>query len=75
MSEENVVSINGTELKESDMTNEQKYFSQQVQDLSNKKSKLEFDLDQIVASLNVFQNALINTTKKEAEKILKEGEK
>tara|TARA_R100000544_G_scaffold34872_1_gene21907 strand:- start:3023 stop:3301 length:279 start_codon:yes stop_codon:yes gene_type:complete len=75
MSEESVVSINGTELKESSMTNEQKYFARQVQDLTNKKSRIEFELDQILASLKVFQNALVDTTKEIANEILETKKK
>jgi len=68
--EENGVFIDGTELKESDMTDRQKYMSRQVQDLMNKKARIEFELDQIVASLDVFQRALIQTTKEVADKVL-----
>tara|TARA_R100000541_G_scaffold28510_1_gene37815 strand:+ start:912 stop:1148 length:237 start_codon:yes stop_codon:yes gene_type:complete len=72
MSEENVVSINGTELKESEMSDQQKYFARQVQDLTNKKSRIEFELDQITASLNAFQVALVETTKEISKEILKD---
>tara|TARA_R110000765_G_C18456246_1_gene549115 strand:- start:219 stop:497 length:279 start_codon:yes stop_codon:yes gene_type:complete len=72
MSEENLVSINGTEIKESDMTDEQKYFARQIADLRAKKSRSEFELDQIVASLNAFQVALVETTKEAAKEILKD---
>jgi hypothetical protein len=67
---ENVVFINEKELKESDMTDEQKYFTRQVQDLRNKKARLQFELDQINASLQVFQNSLIESTKEKAEEVL-----
>ena len=67
---ENVFFINDKELKESDMTDEQKYFARQVQDLGNKKARLQFELDQINASLQVFQNSLIKSTKEKAEEVL-----
>jgi hypothetical protein len=67
---ENVVFINEKELKESDMTDEQKYFTRQIQDLGNKKARLQFELDQINASLQVFQNSLIESTKEKAEEVL-----
>ena len=67
---ENVVFINDKEIKESDMTDEQKYFTRQVQDLRNKKARLQFELDQINASLQVFQNSLIESTKEKAEEVL-----
>jgi len=44
-----------------------------------KKGRLEFELDQVQASLNVFQQAFIQETKTEADEILEseksEGEK
>ena len=67
---ENAVFIDGEEIKESEMTDQQKYFVRQVQDLKNKKSRVEFELDQIAASLDVFQKALIRSTKEVADKVL-----
>ena len=54
------------------MTDKQKYFTQQVQDLTNKQTRLQFELDQINASLNVFKQALIDSTKEAANEALKE---
>ena len=67
---ENAVFIDGEEIKESEMTDQQKYFVRQVQDLKNKKSRVEFELDQIAASLDVFQKALVQSTKEVADKVL-----
>ena len=73
-SEEKVIFINDVELKEPDMTDKQKYFTQQVQDLTNKQTRLQFELDQVNASLGVFKQALIDSTKEVAEEVLKEKE-
>jgi hypothetical protein len=67
---ENSVFIDGEEIKESEMTDQQKYFVNQVQDLKNKKTRVEFQLDQIAASLDVFQKALIQSTREVADKVL-----
>tara|TARA_B100001063_G_scaffold188796_1_gene179179 strand:- start:274 stop:519 length:246 start_codon:yes stop_codon:yes gene_type:complete len=67
---ENSVFIDGEEIKESQMTDQQKYFVNQVQDLKNKKARIEFELDQIAASLDVFQKALIQSTKEVVDKVL-----
>ena len=73
--EENTVTIDGNELKESELTDKQKYLTSQCRDLLGKKSRIEFELDQVQASLNVFQQALVETTKEVAEEILtEEGE-
>ena len=72
--EDKVVFINDVELKESDMTDKQKYFTQQVQDFTNKQTRLQFELDQINASLSVFKQALIDSTKEVSEEVLKEKE-
>ena len=73
--EENTVSIDGVEIKESELTDKQKYLTSQCRDLLGKKARIEFELDQVQASLNVFQQALVETTKETAEEILEEGEK
>ena len=69
---ENTMIIDGNEVKESDMTDQQKYFARQIQDLRAKKEKIDFDADQIVAALNVFQNELIKSVQDSAEKVLEE---
>ena len=56
------------------MTDKQKYFTQQVQDLTNKQTRLQFELDQVNASLGVFKQALIDSTKEVSEEVLKEKE-
>ena len=66
---DNGIVIDGTEIKESDMTQKQIYLTNQCKDLLNKKGRLEFELDQVQASLNVFQQALVQETKKEADEI------
>ena len=73
--EENTVTIDGNELKESELTDKQKYLTSQCRDLLGKKSRIEFELDQVQASLNVFQKALVDSTKEVANEILtEEGE-
>tara|TARA_R100000541_G_scaffold22059_1_gene32044 strand:+ start:46 stop:297 length:252 start_codon:yes stop_codon:yes gene_type:complete len=69
---ENTMFIDGNEVKESDMTDQQKYFARQIQDLRAKKAKIDFDADQIVAALNVFQNELIKSVQDTAKKVLEE---
>ena len=68
---ENIVNIDGKEIKESDMTDAQKYYARQIQDLRIKKQKIDFEADQVVAALNVFQNELIKSTKEVADEVLK----
>ena len=72
---ENTMFIDGNEIKESDMTDQQKYFARQIQDLRAKKAKIDFDADQIVAALNVFQNELIKSVQDSAENVLEEDSK
>ena len=62
--EENVVLIDNKEVKVSELTNEQLYFTQQIQDLQNKQARINFELDQVNASLSVFRNALVESYKK-----------
>jgi len=78
--EENVVLIDNKEVKVSELTNEQLYFTQQIQDLQNKQARINFELDQVNASLSVFRNALLESYKKtvaesEEEEVAEKKEK
>ena len=74
MQEENKAVIGDNEILESEMTDEQKYLANQITDLRNKKSKIQFDLDQIQAALTVFENTFIASTKEKADEVLEEKE-
>ena len=68
--QEPVVMIDDKEVKVSELTNEQQYFHQQILDLTNKQKRIQFELDQINASLSVFQNAFIESAKQKADEVL-----
>jgi hypothetical protein len=77
---ENVVLIDNKEVKVSELTNEQLYFTQQINDLQNKQARINFELDQVNASLSVFRNALLESYKKtvaesEEEEVAEKKEK
>jgi cell division septum initiation protein DivIVA len=72
--EENKAVIGDNEILETEMSEEQKYLANQITDLRNKKSKIQFDLDQIQAALTVFENTFIASTKEKADEVLKEKE-
>ena len=59
------------ESKEKELTNEQKYLVSQVEDLKQKEQALNFQLDQVKASLLVFNNSFTQSIKDVAEEILK----
>jgi len=67
---ENVVFLGDKEVKVADLTEEQKYFHSQVIDLSNQKARITFQLDQVNASLKVFEDAFVKSTKEKAEEVL-----
>ena len=69
---ENTMQIGDQEIKESEMTDQQKYFARQIQDLRAKKDKINFEADQVIAALNVFQTELIKTVQETAKEVLKE---
>jgi hypothetical protein len=73
--ENNKAVIGDKEILESEMTEQQKYLANQITDLRNKEAKLKFDLDQIVAALNVFQNTFIASTQEVADEVLTEEDK
>ncbi len=61
--ETNVVNIGGTEYDPSDLTDQQKYWIVQVQDLQSKRQAQQFQLDQINVALDSFMTALIDSLK------------
>ena len=67
---ENIVFLGDKEIKVADLTDEQKYFHSQIIDLSNQKARLTFQLDQINASLKVFEDVFVKSAKEKAEEVL-----
>tara|TARA_R110000782_G_scaffold171790_1_gene263518 strand:+ start:259 stop:507 length:249 start_codon:yes stop_codon:yes gene_type:complete len=74
MSEEAVVFIDDKEVKVSELSDQQKYLHSQLLDLRNKEASLKFQLDQVAASMSVFQNAFVEASKEVADEVLKEEE-
>jgi hypothetical protein len=62
------------EPKEVELSEKQKYIQLQLTDLANKEKTLMFQLDQIKASQQVFNQAFIEASQKVAEEVLKEKE-
>ena len=70
MTEEAVVFINDEEKKVSELSDEQRYLHSQLLDLKKKEASLKFQLDQVAASMSVFQNAFMEASKEVAEEVL-----
>ena len=70
MTEEAVVFIDDEEIKVSELSDQQKYLHSQLLDLRNKEASLKFQLDQVAASMSVFQNAFVEASKEVAEEVL-----
>jgi len=70
--EENTVTIDGNELKESELTEQQKYFASQIQEARAERMQLQRQMDRNTAVINSFEAALIETTKEIAEEVLSE---
>ncbi len=64
----NVISINGKEYNQEDLSKDQNYFINQIKDLQAKSSNLKFQLDQLTVAQNAFTNSLIESVKKEEVK-------
>jgi len=70
MSEQsNVITIDGTEYKEEDLSQDQTYFINQIKDLQTKGANLRFQLDQVTVAQNAFTNSLIQSLNKEEESV------
>ena len=72
--QEPVVMIDDKEVNVSELTSEQQYFHSQILDLTNKQKRIQFELDQINASLSVFQNAFIESAKQKADEVFNNPE-
>ena len=67
MTEEATVMLDGQELKVKDFSDQQKYLYNQMVDLKTKQGRINFELDQVNASLSVFENAFKESFKEEPE--------
>ncbi len=63
----NVITIDGKEYKEEDLSQDQNYFINQIKDLQAKAASLRFQLDQVTVAQNAFTNSLIQSVKGEEE--------
>ena len=59
--ENNVINIAGTDYNPEDLTDQQKYWIAQINDLQQKRQNSQFQLDQINVSLDGFTNALVES--------------
>ena len=70
MSEQNnVITIDGKEYNQEDLTQDQSYFINQIRDLQAKAGSLKFQLDQVTVAQNAFTNSLIQSLNKEEESV------
>ena len=60
--------------KEVELSEKQQYIQLQLSDLANKEKNLMFQLDQIKASQQVFNQAFIDASKEVSEEALEEKE-
>jgi len=60
------------EAKEVELSEKQQYIQLQLNDLANKEKNLMFQLDQVKASQQVFNQAFIEASKEVSDKVLKE---
>ena len=61
----NVITIDGKEYNQEDLSQDQNYFINQIKDLQAKAANLKFQLDQITVAQNAFTNSLIESLKSE----------
>ena len=64
---ENVITIDGKEYNQEDLTQDQSYFINQIRDLQSKAGSLKFQLDQVTVAQNAFTNSLIQSVKGEED--------
>ena len=71
--EENVITLaDGTEMKESELSQEQAVIISHIRSLKDKVARLEFEINELVPSLRFYENAFVESTKEKAEEVLEE---
>jgi len=68
-------SVENIEPVEVRLSEKQKYIQSQLDDLGDKETRLMFQLDQIKASQQVFNQACVEASKEVAEEVLEEETK
>ena len=63
----NVITIDGKEYNQEDLSQDQNYFINQIKDLQAKAANLKFQLDQVTVAQNAFTNSLIQSVKGEED--------
>ena len=64
---DNVITIDGKEYNQEDLSQDQNYFINQIKDLQAKGASLRFQLDQVTVAQNAFTNSLIQSVKGEED--------
>ena len=62
---ENIISIDDKEINYDELNEQQRYWHQQILDLRNKQTRIQFELDQVNASFSVFQNLFVGSLQEE----------
>ena len=69
--EENTATLtDGSQILESEMTQEQINAMVHVRSLRDKVAKLEFEINELLPSLRFYENSFVESTKEKAEEVL-----
>lgn len=67
MAEENIISINGTQYKQDDLNDQQRYFIAQIKDCQARTQQAQMAADRERAALDAFTNALVKSLEQPEE--------
>ena len=67
MTEENIISINGTDYKQDELSDQQKYMIAQIKDCQTRTQKAQMAADRERAALDMFTNALVKSLEQPEE--------
>jgi|TARA_A100000172_G_C3013568_1_gene100685 hypothetical protein len=69
--EENTATLpDGTEIAESEMTEDQINAMRHIRSLRDKVAKLEFEINELLPSLRFYENSFVSSTKEKAEEVI-----
>ena len=64
----NVITIDGVDYNKDELSQDQTYWINQINNLQTKSANIRFELDQILVAQNAFTNSLIQSLKTENKK-------
>ena len=67
---DNIISINGTDYKQDDLTDQQRYMIAQIKDCQSRTQQAQMAADRERAALDAFTNALVQSLEEQPKEVI-----